>query len=105
VDDFLTRNPGGSYSQFKEEFPKFKISDVMFYNRREGGSVSKVPRQSLYMTVWSYPVDKMDCECGQARKVLSDFIDAMNKTRKTNWQVIELKSPAVLEVRETTRRG
>jgi len=108
VDDFITRNPEGTYAQFREEFPLAIISDAAFYIRRGGTKGTDArPRTgaSLYMTIWSYPVDKLDCVCGQARKVLGEFIDAMNKARKTNWQMIELKSPAVIEVRETTRRG
>ena len=108
VDDFITRNPEGTYSQFKEEFPSAIISDAAFYIRRgspKGTDTRPRTGASLYMTIWSYPVDKMGCECGQARKVLGEFIDAMNRARKTNWQMIELKSPSVIEVRETTRRG
>jgi hypothetical protein len=108
VDDFIARNPEGTYSQFMEDYPLAVVSDATFYIRRgssKGADARPRTGASLYMTIWSCPVDQLACECGQARKVLSDFIDAMNRARKTNWQMIELKSPAVIEVRETTKRG
>lgn len=105
VDQFLSINSNGTYAQFKQEHPDFKISDAGFYGRRRdnngGPSQIRVNRPGLYMTLWSFPIEKLN---EQALTVLTDLIDTMNKSRRTNWQLIELKTPAVVEIRELSKR-
>jgi hypothetical protein len=52
------------------------------------------------MKIWSYPSDKIGV---QAKEVLDDFIATLNQTKRARFEVIELKSPAVLEVREISK--
>jgi len=105
VDQFLSQNSNGTFAQFKQEHPDFTISDAGFYGRRRenngGSSQTRTNRPGLYMTLWSYDAEKLN---DQARTVLTDLIETMNKSRRTNWQFIELKTPAVVEIRELSKR-
>ena len=110
VDQFLCQNPNGSHSQFKKEYPDFEISDAGFYGRRRNGNSGNensspakavLNRPSLYMTLWSYPTEKLNSETQEA---INNLVETLNKSRRTNWQIIELKNPAVVEIREISRR-
>jgi hypothetical protein len=116
---YIKNNPDSTYTRFVNDIKgKVKCSDAHYYSvKRELGIVStkrsyvkssgeKIPRSSfkspLYMTVWSCPIEK----CPEtARKVLEDFISTMNGLRRSRFEVIEMKNPAVIEVRETHIRG
>lgn len=116
---YVKNNPNSTYSKFVIDIRgKVKCSDAHYYSvKRELGIVSsrpytkkssgeRIPRNSfkspLYMTIWSYPVEK----CPEvARKVLEDFVGTMNGLRRSRFEVVEMKNPAVIEVRETHIRA
>jgi hypothetical protein len=109
LDQLFKESPDMTYSMFMEKHPHFKISDAMFYGRRKliitGKGYTKTKRtytrstNSLYMTVWSKPVESL----GTVQDVLKDFIETINTTQKLRWELVELKSPACLEIRQRTR--
>lgn len=115
---YIKNNPDSTYSKFVNDIRgKVKCSDAHYYSvKRELGVVSsrpytkssgeKTPRTSfkspLYMTIWSSPIEK----CPEAaRRVLEDFVATMNGLRRSRFEVIEMKNPAVIEIRETHIRG
>ena len=102
LEEFIRKNPTATWENFNA-LGKVKISDACFYSyrRRFIGQTSGTGRRSstpLYMTVWQYPSDKVDEE---AKKMLRDLIENLNK--RANWQLIELKDPAMLELREKSK--
>jgi len=110
LDQLFKKAPDMTYSTFLEKHPHFKISDAMFYNRRRlintRKGYTKAEKRtftrstnSLYMTVWSKPIESL----GTAQDILKDLIETLNTTQKLRWELVELKSPACLEIRQRTR--
>jgi hypothetical protein len=106
---YVKDNPTDTYQQFKQKCKSVNVSDAYYYmRRREVNGSSRSPRilgakgsrSPLYMKIWSYPSDKIGV---QAKVVLDDFIATLNQTKRARFEVIELKSPAILEVREISR--
>jgi hypothetical protein len=108
---YVKDNPTDTYQQFQQKCKSVNVSDAYYYmRRREVNGSSRSPRvpgtkgpssrSPLYMKIWSYPSDKIGV---QAKEVLDDFIATLNQTKRARFEVIELKSPAVLEVREISK--
>lgn len=113
LKDYIQKNPTNTYTQFVIDIKgKVKCSDAHYYmikrnllgmpSSRAQARPRTASRSPLYMTVWSIPSNK----CPEvARVVLEDFISTMNGLRRSRFEVIEMKSPAIIEVRETHIRG
>jgi hypothetical protein len=112
IDNLFKETPELTFMKFKAMHPNFTISDAMFYNRRRlivtGQKYSKPGTEkrsytrsnnALYMTVWSKPVESL----GTAQDVLNDLIQTINNSQKLHWELIELKNPPCLEIRQKTR--
>jgi len=107
IKTYVEKNPTGTFTSFKDAVGgKVICSDTHFYQMRRKilGNTSaaspKVPRTPLYMTVWSYPTEQFTSE---TKKVLNDFIQSLNGMRRARFQMIELKDPAIVEIRETSK--
>ena len=107
IKNYINRNLDGTYTSFKLEIgDRVNCSDTRFYQiRREilGGKGIKSTKRGrhsrtpLYMTLWSCPAE----ECSEeTKKVLSDFIQNLNNIRNARFQIVELKEPNVIEIRE-----
>ena len=100
----IESNPGDTFQEFSNKYRGTKVSDAYYYMLRRQIHGSTGPRnanrKSLYLTVWSRPMEKVT---DVAKNVLNDFVDTLNKTKRVRFQVIEIKDPAVLEVREISR--
>ena len=110
--EYIKHNPEDTYKDFLGKCKSISISDAYYYmRRREIHGTTNPPRtprgprgprgsKSLYMKVWSYPSDKVN---PPTKDVLNNFIETLNGTRRAHFELIELKDPAVVEVREITR--
>ena len=112
LKEYVKKNPSNTYAQFREALgAKVKCSDAHFYSERRkaanGGSSSTGVRRygkissTIYKTVWSYPAEKVS---PATREILKDFIEKFNMDFRANYSLIEMKEPAVVEVREAQRR-
>jgi hypothetical protein len=117
--DYINKHPTATWSQYMAETnKKAACSDAYYYmRRREVHGLSRpapVPSKNpvtgrrsyvrsnsgLYHTIWSYPTEKLNQE---ARDVLNDFVTHLNNMKRARFEIIELKIPPVIEVRETSR--
>lgn len=110
LKDYVKKNPSNSYSQFREALGnRVKCSDAHYYFERRaanGGSSTGVRRygkisSTIYKTVWTYPAEKVS---PVTREILKDFLEKFNMDYRANYSLIEMKEPAVIEVREAQRR-
>lgn len=115
IDAFIRENPTASFREFhrKIQIPhkdsSTHIVSQIFYARRiqiTGSTKTTTTsdqirrRQLIYMSIWSYDTSKMTNE---TRAALESLVGAINKDRKlNNWQLIELKSPAIMELRQVS---
>jgi hypothetical protein len=107
--NYIKNHPDATHGQYMQDLgKKVPCSDVTYYSWRKknnGAGSERVKRSynrvshSLYNTIWTYPVEKLV----DPREVLADFIDKLNGMKRAHMEIIELKMPAVLEVRETSR--
>lgn len=109
IEDFLKKDPMATYKDFKKEYPKFKISDAMYYNyrRKRNGltaAPSTVARRSqtkIYVQMWS--MDAEELKKMPVVDAIKAFVDSMNKTMNTRMEIVELLNPNVIEVREAKK--
>jgi hypothetical protein len=111
--DFIKKNPEATWKEFCAACKSFKISDAYYYMTRRDihgnlnprtrnveGETKRRASSPLYLTVWSHPADKLGDE---TRAVLQDLVESLNGHKHTRWQLVELKNPAILELRERSR--
>ena len=108
--DYIKKNPASTWKEFCTACKSVKISDAFYYmTRREIHGKSRnrgedeTRRRSaspLYLTVWQYPTEKLGTE---SRAMLLNLLESFNSQKHTHWQLVELKDPAVLELRERSR--
>lgn len=114
---YIEANPEATYTQFQKDLgSKIKCSDAHYYTikrsvfgpsrpapRAYNRNPDAIPRKTatLYLTLWSYPAEKVSPE---TKEVLQDFINTINGVRKSRFTLIEMKDPAVVEIRETHSR-
>jgi hypothetical protein len=111
---YIKNNSLSDYSQYKQEVEGKAYCDDIFnqyfkkiYKCRPG-ALPLVPVQSeksvfvktpgLYKTLWSCPAVNIN-ESG--RDSLKDFVETLNSKKQMRLEFIELKWPAVLEIRES----
>jgi len=117
LKDYIKNNPSKTYSEFRKDL-NVQISDAYYYYvRRDIHGKSKSPKASkqktekifrsysrhispLYMTIWTYPTEKTT---PQTIEVLKNLIDSLNKIKRTRWDIVELKDPSVIEIRERSK--
>jgi len=117
LQDYIKKNPDSTYTQFSKDIKgQVKCSDAHYYSvkrsiygpssspRAYNRQISTGPRKTatLYMTLWSYPVEKVS---NDTRAALKDFLETLNSVRKSHFSIVEMKDPAVIEIRETHIRG
>jgi hypothetical protein len=109
---FIKAHPTATWNDYMADAgKKAPCSDAFYYSKRReehGPSRSNGEKRSyhrsnstIYNTVWSHPVDKIDGT--KPVNLLISFIEALNGMKRARFQVIELKQPAVIEVRESHR--
>ena len=106
--NYIKNHPEATHGDYMDDLgKKAPCSDVTYYSWRQkiNGSNGTVKRSyvrsshSLYNTVWTCPVENLD----DPRAVLTDFIEKLNGMKRAHMEIVELKTPAILEVRETSR--
>lgn len=55
----------------------------------------------VYSRIWSRPTDTMSKE---TREAITDLVTELNRSGRTNWQIIELITPPEIEIREITKQ-
>jgi hypothetical protein len=110
---YVKNNPTHTYAQFLSGIKgRVHCSDAHYYamrraehgaaiNPRKYSMSGARPRSPVYMTVWSCPQEKINK--GSPKDILKDFITTLNAMRRTRFDIIELKEPAEIEIRESTR--
>ena len=106
--EYLKKNPDATWKEYKEAMKGIKgvhvVSDAYFYTARRELHGSDDPRMAgkrksspLYLSIWQYSTERLGNE---SRAMLQDLVDTLNSQKRTRWQLVELKNPAVLELRE-----
>jgi len=116
VKEGFKRNPSATNEEFRQLCSKIKgyllgpLNGTMLKKIR-GNTVSRPPRVNptvsrpprvnrkgkLYMTVWSHPTNGVS---KQSKEILSSFIEELNVTGRTKFELVERLNPDTLEVRE-----
>lgn len=122
VPDFLDKNPEGTYRQFKEETGSQMVSSNFSwlrkaYFKRKNKKETKVTPTSkvtvekrsyvrkkslmkVYERIASYSTENMSKE---TKDFFKEFINDLNRSGRTNWELIELLNPPEIEIREVTK--
>jgi hypothetical protein len=107
---FIKNHPEAKFREYIGGIgKKAPCSDAYYYFRRReihglkesGKRTYHRTNNTLYHTVWSFPVEKL--ETTKPLELLSNFIDTINTMKRGRFQITELKQPAVLEIRESSR--
>jgi len=101
----IKANPDDTYAIFQKKWRGPMVSDAYFYywRRQIHGPSQKhsAANKSYYLKFWEYDSAKITVE---AKNMFNSFLDSLRKTRRGNYELIELKDPAVIEVRELQKR-
>lgn len=108
LETYIKSHPDATFSVFVKDIGgKVKCSDAHYYfKRRELLGPSNSPharrngRATLYKTVWSYPSIKVS---PGAKEVIKDLIEKLNLDHRGHFTLIEMKDPAVIELRDSHR--
>ena len=113
LHEFIKKNPEATWREFSQECKSVKISDAYYYMTRRDihgntnprgrsvkGETKRRSSSPLYMTVWQYPTENLGAD---ARAMLQNLVESFNNQKHSCWQLIELKDPAMLELRERSR--
>lgn len=120
VRDFLDKNPEGTYNEFaiktgcKMVPSNFNYLRKRYFAEKSGklpakeapGKPGKRPYSrrnplSIYSQVYITPVESL---LKDPKAVLADLISVLNKSGRTNWELVEMANPNNLEIRELTKR-
>lgn len=115
---YIKSNPDSTFAQFEKDIKgKVKCSDSYYYyvkrdvsgpskraytRRDPNAPTTKASKSPVYMTIWSYPTEDFN---DGARKILKDFVETLNASRRSRFQIIEMKDPSIVEIRETHFRA
>jgi hypothetical protein len=101
LKEFIKDNPDATYSDFQKECPSLKVSKYAYtYHCRKlfGPRRIKPGRGGrIYKTLWSRPTQKMT---KQTKVILSEIVKLLNEGGRTRWQLVEIKNPQLIEIRE-----
>lgn len=109
LHDFIKKNPNATWKDYAAAMKSVKgshvVSDAYYYTARREQHGSNDPRAKrksspLYLTVWQYSTDRLGNE---SRVMLQDLVEHLNGQKRTRWELVELKTPAVLELRERSK--
>jgi hypothetical protein len=124
VRDFIDKYPDGTYTEFalktgskmvpsnftyirrkyRDEkaglVPK-KVNTNPEHNKNEKRSYTRRTPLKIYSQVYFTSVEKL---LQDPKAVLVDLVSTLNRTGRTNWEVIELTAPHNIEIREVTKR-
>jgi len=107
LHDFIKKNPDATWREFSVACKSVKISDAYYYMTRRdihGPTKTKAGTRRkaspLYMTVWQYSTEKLESE---ARIMLQSLVESLSSHKNARWQLVELKDPAIIELRERSR--
>jgi hypothetical protein len=113
ICDAIRANPKIKYGECQTQLKK-KFKQWTFYRLRDalkgegvvesrsagGNGTVKAPKkrkQGLYMKVFTHPTKGLSKE---TKEVLRSFLEALNKTNRTNMELVEYVDPSEIEIRE-----
>jgi hypothetical protein len=109
LKEYVKEHPEDTHKDFMKKCKGVKISDAYYYmvrrdvngpSRNSSGPKTHRKPKGLYLTVWSHPSEKVSADC---KAILIDFLTTLNDSTRGRFELIELKDPAQIEIREATR--